>query len=285
MILSFHADPSTTEWLSEKDAALCVEILRLLERPTPRVLEIGVWKGAWTVTMAGNIPDSVQVGIDPYPGGADARAAQQTAAAEIERHGFGDRVRIVDSWETLHQLATAGTCPRRFDLVHIDGRHTQDAAARDLEEADRVLADDGVIVVDDYRHPAFPGVAFAMYRFLEPRGFRLFLTTENKAYLARLSSADRWYRAMEHSLAAQQRYSWCHHIAERWGGGSAVTAVPDILGAPVLLCFDPPPAAPTRPSSGKQRVVRLLRNWLPPVAFRALIRGWTSDKNPLRRHR
>lgn len=285
MLLSFRADPSTTEWLSEKDAVLCVEILRLLERPAPRVLEVGVWKGAWTITMAGNTPGSIQVGIDPYPGGADARAAQQTAAAEIQRHGFGNRVQIVDSWETLHRLAAAQECPRQFDLVHIDGRHTQEAAARDLDEADRILADDGVIVVDDYRHVAFPGVAYAMYCFLEPRGYRIFLTTENKAYLTRTSSADRWYRAMERSLTEQQQYSWCRHIAERWGGDGAVTAVPDILEAPILLCFDPSRATAARPSTRKQRIVRFLRNWLPPVAFRALLRGWTSVRNLVRHRR
>jgi len=272
MQLTFRADPSTTEWLSEKDAVLCVEILRALGRPAPRVLEVGVWKGAWTVTVAGNVADSVHLGIDPYPNGGVALAAKAQALAEVERHGLAARVRLVESWEAMLALADR---PERFDLIHIDGRHTQDAVEHDLGHADEVLADDGVIVVDDFRNADFPGVSFAMYRFLERRDYRIFLTTENKAYLARTASVGRWHAAMERRLSAQQTIAWRHHMAAGPNRAPSTIAPPDVLGCPILLCL----AEPTQVSRGsagvvpaKVRVARVLRDWLPPIALRALLR-------------
>lgn len=270
MHLTFRADADTTEWLNEKDATLSVEVARALGRPQPRVLEIGVWKGAWTVTMAGNLPDSVQVGIDPYPRGAVSEAARSRAIAQIERHGLRDRIQLVASWEELAHLADR---PQWFDVVHIDGKHTQEAVEVDLTETDRVLADDGVVIVDDYRNVSFPGVAFAMYRFLEQADYRIFLVTENKAFITRAASAAHWHQTMRNRLAGQSTIAWLDT-----GGAAAasygVTAVPDVLGSPILLCTPPLRTATPVPLPAKQRAARVLREWLPPVAFRALLRGW-----------
>lgn len=51
-------------------------------------------------------------------------------------------------------------------FFHIDGGHNLDEALGDLELAAASLIAEGVIVVDDAFHPAWPGVTEAIFRFL-----------------------------------------------------------------------------------------------------------------------
>ena len=45
---------------------------------------------------------------------------------------------------------------RSFRWIHIDGEHTGQAVANDLAIAHDLLADDGIICIDDFFSPAYP---------------------------------------------------------------------------------------------------------------------------------
>ena len=270
---SFPADGSA-EWLAPKDLAVCSSLLATFPAAARSAVEIGVWKGAWSLGILQNVDGSTVVGIDPYPGtaGHEVRALmlQRMASAAV-----GDRFRLVEDRRAAEPLLGAG----RPALIHVDGEHTESATRSDLEWAAQVLAPDGIIVVDDHRHAWFPGIPSAMYGFLREHDFRTFLTTENKAYLCRSGShADRYERS-ERLLAGQTDIQWSHH----WGEGGEVryVQVPDVLGCPVLLLIGSadvlPKDAPDSSSGAAGRAMawprELARQLLPPVLHRVMGRA------------
>ncbi len=51
-------------------------------------------------------------------------------------------------------------------LIHIDGGHFKEIVANDLSLSQSILADGGVIIVDDYWHSGFPGVQEGVQWFM-----------------------------------------------------------------------------------------------------------------------
>jgi len=255
----FPADDSA-EWLSRVDAVVCLAILKeLRESNLPpedfRALEIGVWKGAWISVMLKNEPTLEGVGVDPYPGGA--AFAQKILMSRLQE--LGVHRRFVHYRHVRDVKADA-----RFALVHIDGEHSEEAVSRDLVFAKSVLHEDGVIVVDDFRHRAFPGIPSAMFRFCEAEGIRLFLVSDSKAYLSRSSAAPDWYARL---LARLPQCSSL--VVHRYYGDGDESSVlypqsTDVLGQPVLLVSRTPKRRSEERQKLRHRVLRLL---LPPLFF------------------
>jgi hypothetical protein len=61
----------------------------------------------------------------------------------------------------------------RFDVVLVDGDHTEAACHCDLIAAAALLADGGKILAHDYGHRLTPGVKTAVDRFCREAGFRV----------------------------------------------------------------------------------------------------------------
>jgi hypothetical protein len=61
----------------------------------------------------------------------------------------------------------------KLRFVHIDGGHTHDVALHDLRLAAKHLAPNGIIAVDDYKHPVWHEVTTAVDAFLAESGFRV----------------------------------------------------------------------------------------------------------------
>lgn len=193
-------------------------------------MEIGVWKGAWSLGVLENVADSRVLGIDPYPGNT-GHEIRSILEGRVSDAGVGGRFRLVESLAT----ATSILGHEAPVLIHIDGEHTEVGAGKDLEWAGQSLSPDGLIVVDDYVHIWFPGIASAMHAFLRAADFRIVLVTENKAYLCRTSRHDEWYTRLEASLGNQSTVPWFHYFGE--GGTPRYIQVPDVLGSRVLLAL------------------------------------------------
>jgi hypothetical protein len=84
-----------------------------------------------------------------------------------------------------HLLEWAGGPYRLFS---VDGGHPLEVALHDLRLTNAVMAEGGVIMVDDYFDPKFPGVSEAVNRFFLIYGNEVrvepFLITGNKLFLA-----------------------------------------------------------------------------------------------------
>ncbi|WP_245984491.1 class I SAM-dependent methyltransferase [Streptomyces tateyamensis] len=72
----------------------------------------------------------------------------------------------------------AGSC--RF--VHIDASHLYEHVAGDIRTAQRALAGDGLVVLDDFRSPHTPGVAAAAWEAVFTLGLRPVAVTPEKLY-------------------------------------------------------------------------------------------------------
>jgi predicted O-methyltransferase YrrM len=124
-----------------------------------RYLEIGVFRGRSLAVVASAAPEAELVGFDLWvPGYAGLEnAGPELVREQLRRVGHRGPVRLVSgsSHETVPALLaeSPGLC---FDLVTVDGDHTEAGARRDLETVLPHVAVGGVLVFDDLRHPKCP---------------------------------------------------------------------------------------------------------------------------------
>jgi predicted O-methyltransferase YrrM len=129
-----------------------------------RILEIGVRAGYSAKSFLDACPDAEYVGVD----------------AENGTHGGQDgpwlwwaKQLLADRNATFHMLDSQsvknfdwGT----FDLIHVDGDHSEQGALHDMKLALACLAENGAILVDDYDY--IPTVRAAVDRFVASQSVR-----------------------------------------------------------------------------------------------------------------
>lgn len=261
--LDWWPDDGSDEWLARTDGLLAVQLLRHLDtirteqqRALEPVLEVGVWKGAWTTVVLMNTSVDKVIGIDPYPNLAFIRDQMHS---RIRSLNLDDRFQLVDALEGVPEGVT-------LSVIHLDGNHDEAPFESDLVFAAERIADDGVIIVDDFRHFSFPGVASALYRNLVTCDLRIFAQTEMKAYLARRDVAENHRRFI--SQAARESGLTTKSGYEAWGSANPYEQTASVLGQDIVL------VGATR-SSNRARVGRLRRLFddiIPPIITRQLRR-------------
>lgn len=82
-----------------------------------------------------------------------------------------------------------------FRFIHIDGCHTGSNIYSDLVTAEKLLTNDGIVVVDDYFNISYTQITEALYKYLyiNPYSFRIFCVGFNKAYLCRPNVYSKYY--------------------------------------------------------------------------------------------
>jgi predicted O-methyltransferase YrrM len=105
------------------------------------------------------------------------------------------------STDMLHSGALAKH-PANFRWIHIDGEHTGMAVINDLNIANTLLNDDGVMIVDDFFNPQYPQITAAVFDWLRvhPIELTLFLIGDNKGYLCRPRSTHSYLLYVKDSL-------------------------------------------------------------------------------------
>jgi len=151
-------------------AAICCGLLRLQSEMgvTGPIAEVGSFEGRFFIALAHALqPGEVALGIDlfnwPNP------EVKDRFEANCAKHGVPADKRI--TWKADSRSMTADALleklsGRRPRLIHVDGEHSQHALARDLELATRVLAPEGVIVLDDMLHPGYPTLMVTVHAYL-----------------------------------------------------------------------------------------------------------------------
>jgi hypothetical protein len=217
-----------------------------------KVLEVGVWLGAWTSSILLNVPHSRVVGIDPYPFESGSMVQRQLLSS-LRDQGVEERFSLIPSWEQVDERAI-------FDLIHIDGLHEESAVDVDLNNAKDHLSPWGVIVVDDYRHLYFPGIASSLYSFLRNYEFRIFLATPNKAYIASREMAETYFQLSQSVLSKSSGIGLHMHIQD-FDSTTPYASRTDVLEQPVIICIPQ-----------ISRVRRRAKAWCPPIAWNAMAR-------------
>lgn len=79
-------------------------------------------------------------------------------------------------------------------VVHLDGSHAGINVYHDLELADKLMDDYGVLILDDWNNKTFPHIQEAYYKYstLHPVAFEKFLISNRKCYLCRPNRLSSW---------------------------------------------------------------------------------------------
>lgn len=153
----------TCDWFSSAIPGI-TRSLKPLSSVT-RILEIGSFEGRSTVWFLQTFPDATVVSVDTFEGSPEHSAMDLTALYDRfcqNTEPYKDRleVRKGHSHSMLYGLE-----PQSFDVIYVDGSHEEDDTLMDLLLSYGLLRPGGVMLVDDYRQPAFPGVKRAVDHF------------------------------------------------------------------------------------------------------------------------
>ena len=200
------------EWLHPYDAFFSIN---LLVDSRGGICEVGVYKGGYLITMLRNNPSLNAVAIDPYLG---LNSIKETFLNNLLSYKLEDKIKHFADYTSLKE--------HLFDLIHIDGEHSESAVIKDLHFAKDNLANKGLIVIDDIWHPLFPGVVSATMKFVHESDFVPFLSTRQKMFICRENQYEYYYSK---ASALLQKFNISH--SSGWAKGS-----PNHQG--VLAAFD-----------------------------------------------
>ncbi|MER5349309.1 class I SAM-dependent methyltransferase [Kitasatospora sp. NPDC002551] len=227
------------------------------------ILELGSYLGRSAVLLGDHLRPDERLTVcdlfDSEAGDADNDAEMTMSyRSTLTRRGFeANYLAFHPELPTIVQAPTsvladgripAGSC--RF--VHVDASHLYEHVTGDIEVARQALAEDGLVVLDDYRSEHTPGVSAAVWQAVFTGGLRPVLLTPMKFY-------GTWGDPEPVREAL---------LARDWRAEGFTVDEDAIAGYRVLRLNNAVRPAP--PRSGPRRV---LLDLLPPAATRAVRRG------------
>jgi hypothetical protein len=204
---------------------------------TGGAMEIGVHHGRFFIALA-NVCDSTAefVAIDVFEDqhkniDGSGKGNEQEFRASIEKYCDKpvESISIIKA-DSLGLRAGAHSAlnPGMFRLISIDGGHTAAHTFNDLVLAEQLVADGGVVFVDDILHPDWMGVMEGLikYRLFSAGVLVPFLVTANKMVLAKATHHGTYmeFFAKKFPLARKKSYKW---MGEYLTVGYAPTLIPD----------------------------------------------------------
>lgn len=133
------------------------------------MLEIGPYQGRSTAILAWHLaPRERLVACDLFDDSEDPYPLIRSPES-VRRHVYQvnpdlpDNALEIISGDSVNLAFEPG---RNFRFAHIDGGHSLATALHDLRLCAKHLVPEGVIAVDDYEHPSWPGVTEAVGEFL-----------------------------------------------------------------------------------------------------------------------
>jgi predicted O-methyltransferase YrrM len=186
-------------------AAITFDILLAHQKAkgiTGNCLEIGVWHGKSAALTAGYVADSEQfLMIDAIADRLRPHVTETFAAVGLDL--ADPRFKFVQSYsqDTLDHV-DPDRLRQRFRMLHIDGLHDGRTVYTDLAVADRLCAEDGIVILDDFFSPAFPGVTASYFTYTQanPYSFVLILVGARKGVLVRPRYAKSYRDALIQNL-------------------------------------------------------------------------------------
>ncbi len=188
-------------WFNRIDAAMFHQIL-VTPDISGAVVEVGVHHGKSFISLALANNGKNAYAIDIF-GKQDlnfdqsGRGDYDVFLGNLKAHGIDGAQVVIDSrlsTEVVPDDILNAVGQVRF--FHVDGGHTFEACLNDLKLADKVLAQDGVIAVDDVFNPHWPEVAQALHIFLQNSDMCIFSVGPAKAYLCRPRMRRRFQRSL-----------------------------------------------------------------------------------------
>ncbi|HTR84141.1 MAG TPA: class I SAM-dependent methyltransferase [Reyranella sp.] len=161
--------------------------------------EIGVWKGRSASVLANYRKGREKIYL------CDIKMDEPAIQTAIRSTGIepANLVPIETSSADLASRLDLRTMHRSVRWVHIDGEHTGPAVYRELELANRIANDDGLVVIDDFFSERYPANTTEAIRYLEknPFHFRFLAVGYNKAYFCRPEALPKYMEFMSSGMA------------------------------------------------------------------------------------
>lgn len=186
----------TPESIAVWDCLLAFQQHRQLSGP---LLEIGVYYGKSAMMLAMHASEADELFLVDCTDFVDS--------AEVLVKTFKPAGVVVfkqkSSQGAVWSLASSHT--HLFRWVHVDGDHKAETVWTDLELGNRLLADEGILCVDDFLNPRYPQLTYAVCTFLEKHRaeLQMFLCGFNKAYLVRPNALFRHLRFVKEDLGTK----------------------------------------------------------------------------------
>lgn len=233
--------------------------------PAGDLVEIGVFQGRSAVVIGAHRRDGERfVVVDPFGDPAllgieepGSRRAGRNYFTTLSRSTFEQNYLSVHDElpvvvQALSRDVVDHVAPGSVRFLHVDGSHEHDDVVVDAGSARTLLQPEGVVVFDDYRKFAAPGVGAAVWRAVAVDGLVPVAVTRQKLYgvygdPAPLAAATR-------ALAADPRWTVHEH---RFGDGVLLRVERDEKGAAAHVAREQPWTARVG------RVVRRLRGQRP----------------------
>jgi predicted O-methyltransferase YrrM len=151
-------------------AAICGHVIRRQSELgiSGDMVEIGTFEGRFFIAMALGLTDHEQaLGIDRFDWPDDrvrARLLDNCAA-------MGLAPERIEAWQEDSRNLAPAELRKRLNghgarFIHVDGDHTPESLAHDLELAHAVLNERGVIALDDMLHPGYPTLVVTVVEYL-----------------------------------------------------------------------------------------------------------------------
>jgi len=190
-------------WLKPRSAAMIAALSMLQRRRGLRgaVGEIGVHHGKLFILLALSADGGeTAFAIDIFEQqelnlGESGRGDREAFYRNLRAHGIDpDSLHIV----TASSLDVSGAELRKAigpaRLLSIDGGHTEECIRNDLAIADALLADHGVVILDDVFNATWPSVVtgYARYLMAQSPATVPFATSPNKVYACRAPFVERY---------------------------------------------------------------------------------------------
>lgn len=145
---------------------------------TGDVLEIGVHHGRSAIVV-GSFPAHGRkfVAVDLFDklqelnSSASGSGNQESFLSNMKQ--FFDDLSFLTTIEGLSSTLSVETLGNQFAFCHIDGGHSPEETYNDLDLCCQLLKSGGLLVLDDYFNPAFPGVSEGAVQFKLEHGDQL----------------------------------------------------------------------------------------------------------------
>lgn len=174
-------------WFSPQSAAIWDALLQR-QRDTGlrgNTMEIGVWHGksGGLMLLHTDTENELCLLVDRV-----VRRRELDHTLDLLDHRPGPLLKYLGTpAETLTSTNIVKDGALSFRWIHIDGEHSGVDVCRNLDLADRLLCDRGVVCLDDFFSWRYPQITEAVFKYIrtQPHRFAMFLVGYNKAYLAR----------------------------------------------------------------------------------------------------
>lgn len=228
-------------WLNKITAACTMEMLIAQDGilPNAPMLEIGVYGGKYYSLLArhaGRVGSKI-LGVDIFYAFPPEKVLDnvRVALTGFELPQMEMRKVRSQALRPDELLAFAGT---KFRFAHIDGSHEAEDVFQDLWLANAVLAEGGIIAIDDFYSPYDAGVTEGFFRFQLALSSPLVLIcyVANKGFVCHPAYAARYRGCVERFLMEDQISPASGRFRERIGGpGGRRMVEPALLGSKMLV--------------------------------------------------